>query len=339
LSRGLFSSFIENDAYKNAEKEWIIELDRYHKYWYDLVVHSGEVAEYFNTRKLIFEHLKDVKKSVEDSLEKRFIYFICAREKVRFNTKKKPRYNSFTKKMTINIVIGKNERRRNIKCKFFDTHTNKFFNPKIELTEKYITITDLRGNLTTASIHDFLESSNINLGICSKVEYVGYTKNPHERPTDGSHTGLSDVLYKVSNESFDTFIYFNVFKVTTRAISQNMMWHFVMPNAMTDEIGAELEGKLIEKCLIFYFDALSQNRNKDKELSELKNNLSKISRENNIKSIHFCYEFDEYNEYGVFSSSRVEPNIRHVFTVRKSGENVEINDGSEIFEQNFAEMV
>jgi hypothetical protein len=34
------------------------------------------------------------------------------------------------------------------------------------------TITDSNGDLTTASIHDFLDGSNINLGISSNVEYV-----------------------------------------------------------------------------------------------------------------------------------------------------------------------
>lgn len=97
----------------------------------------------------------------------------------------------------------------------------RFSNLKIDLTDKYITLTDSNGDLTTASVHDFLEGSDINLGISSNVEYVGYTENPHTRPTNGSHTGLSDTLYKVSNEDFDTLIYFNVFKVITEGCRYN----------------------------------------------------------------------------------------------------------------------
>lgn len=332
MSRDQYSSIINNNAYKNAEKDWGIELDRYHKYWYDLVVYNQDVAEYFDTRKLIYEYLKELKKNVEESLEKRFIYFICSREKVRFNTKIKPSYNPFTRKMKIHILIGKNEKPSTIKCMFFDALSKKPVRPKIILSDKYITIEDSLGNLTTASIHDFLESANIQLGIFNKVEYVGYTKNPHTRPTNGSHTGLSDTLYKISNENLDTLIYFNIFKVTTCAISKKHLFNFTLPNAMTNEINAELEGKLIEKSLILYFDSFSQNRNKEKEYSELKENLSKIKKENNIKSIQFNYEFEEFNEYGIFFSSKTPPKIRHSFTVQNLDDKIDISAGASLFD-------
>ncbi len=328
----MFSSIIDNDVYKESEKEWIVELQRYHKYWYDLVVNPGEVADYFDTRKLIVDYLKEIKRQVEESLEKRFVYFICSRTKVRFNVNKKPSYNPISKRVKIHLLIGKAGKRKTITCQFFDIHIKKFCRPKIDITDKYITLTDSKGNLTTASIHDFLEDAKVSLGITSKVEYVGYTKNPHTRPTNGAHTGLSDVLYKIADENRDSLIYFNVFKVTTRAISSKSMLNFTIANAMTDEINVELEGSLLEKCFIFYFDSENQNRNKDKELLELKKSLRKISIENKINSIHVCYEFEDPNEYGVFSSSKVAPQLGHIFTVKNTEEDVEISRGSEIFE-------
>lgn len=112
MSRGMFASIAASDAYKNADKEWCVELQTYHKYWYDLVVNPNDVADYFDTRKLIVEYLRAVKKHVEESLEKRFIYFICSREKVRFDTNKKPSFNPITKKQkyTYGLVsIRKND--------------------------------------------------------------------------------------------------------------------------------------------------------------------------------------------------------------------------------------
>jgi hypothetical protein len=324
LNRGFFSSISNNEAYADADKKWTVELQRFHKYWYDLVVNPNEVAEYFDTRNLIVDYLKGLKKAVDQSLEKRFVYFICSRTKVRFNTKKKPFFNPLTKKVKIHILVGKKEKKRSIRCKFFDRELGKFTNPKIDLTDKYITITDSNGDLTTASIHDFLDGSNINLGISSNVEYVGYTENPHTRPTNGSHTGLSDTLYKVSNEDCDTLIYFNIFKVITEATSKNSMLNFVIPNSMTDEIGSELEGKVIEKCFIFYFDAINQSRNKKTELSELKNSLVKMAQENKIGSINFYYEFEDVNDYAIFSSSSVKPNYCHRFSVSLESNHVEV---------------
>lgn len=332
MSRGIYSSILGNDFYQDSEKELIVELERYYKYWYDLIVHPNEVADFFNSRESIVNYLKTVKKSVEDNLEKRFVYFICSRTKVRFNTNKKPFYNPITKKMTIHILVGKSENKQAIKCQFFDIPTNQFCKPKLKITDKYITITDSRGDLVTASVHDFIEQSGINLGLFSNVEYVGYTKNPQTRPTNSSHAGLSDVLYKVSNESFDTFIYFNVFKVTTHAANIQAKLNTFISNSMTDELDVELEGKLIEKCFIFYFDALSQNRNKDQEIRELKNYLDKINNENNINRVNFIYEFEEENEYGVFSSSKVPPSVNHTFNVTKVEDEVKIYTGLKSYE-------
>ncbi|WP_343740308.1 hypothetical protein [Delftia tsuruhatensis] len=324
MKRGIFSSILNNEAYAESDKEWKVELQRFHKYWYDLAVNTNEVAEYFDTRKIIVDYLKSVKKDVEQNLEKRFVYFICSRTKVRFNAKKKPFFNPLTKKVKIQLLIGKKKKKKNIYCKFFDISVGKFTKPRIDLTNKYITITDSNGDLTTSSVHDFLDGSNINLGISSNVEYVGYTKNPHTRPTNGSHTGLSDTLYKVSNEDCDTLIYFNIFKVITEASNKKSNFKFAVANSMTDEIGSEIEGKLIEKCFIFYFDAINQSRNKEDELSELKKNLVKMAQDNKISSITFYYEFENLNDYAIFSSSLVKPNFCHKFSVSLENDRVEI---------------
>ena len=126
MNRGYFSSITEIDGYKNAEKEWIVDLQDYHKYWYDLVVNPGDVAECFDTRKLVVEYLKQIKKDVEEHLEKRFIYFISSRESVRFDTKKKPSYNFFSKKHTLHLVLGNNAR-RSIKCDLFGADGGRRF--------------------------------------------------------------------------------------------------------------------------------------------------------------------------------------------------------------------
>ena len=331
VNRGLYSSLIKNDLYKSSDKKWIVELETYHRYWYDLVVNTGEVADYFDTRQLIVEHLKRIKVEVEGHLEKRFVYFICSRERVRFNTRKKPTFNRFSGKTKLHLLIGEKAKKVSVKCMFANRLTRKPFKPDIHLTDKYITFKDVDGHLITYTVHDFLEQSEIILGIDSRVEYVGYTKNPHTRPTNGSHTGLSDVLYQIAEEKRDSFIYFNVFRVIVQAINTQLNVNFHVANAITNEVDVELEGQILEKCFLFYFDSENQTRNKDKERRELENNLLALAKENKIKEIHVAYEFEVPNEYGVFSSSRVRPNIRHIFTVSKKDNGITIRQGSDIF--------
>lgn len=332
MYRGIFSYLSSNDMYNSSEKEWIVELDRYHRYWYDLIVNPSEVAEYFDTRQLIVDYLKKIKKEVEAHLEKRFIYFICSRERVRFNINKKPSYNPFTKKVKIYILVGEHKKKSSVKCVFVDSHTKRPCMPEIKITDKYITMKDSMGRLETYSVHDFLEGADIRLGLDSRVEYVGCTKNPHTRPTNGSHTGLSDVLHQIAEEKRDSFIYFNIFKVMSYAINTKTNLTFTIANSMVNEIDVELEGKILEKCFIFYFDSKNQARNKVKEHKELETNLINISNKNKINAIHVNYEFSKKNEYAIFSSSRVPADIRHVFTVRNDAGGVTIENGSRLFD-------
>ncbi|GHX14117.1 TPA: hypothetical protein I6187_003534 [Vibrio cholerae] len=333
MNRGLYSSMITNNLYRDSDKEWVVELETYHRYWYDLVVNPCEIADYFDTRKLIVNHLKQVKKEVEEHLEKRFVYFICSRERVRFNTDKKPVFNPFTKTTKLHLLVGENATKKSIKFTFYDINTSQNIKPDIQITDKYITFKDPSGYLSTYPIHDFLEMSKINLGIYSKVEYVGYTKNPHTRPTNGAHTGLSDVLYKIAEEKRDTIIYFNVFKVLSQVFVPEVNIQFNIANSMTNEVDVELEGQILEKCFIFYFDSKNQTRNKSNERKELEGSLVKIANENKIKAIHIAYEFESSHEYGMFFSSKIAPDKRHIFTVSKDSEGIIVKQGSTIFDK------
>ncbi|MTC51221.1 hypothetical protein GKR59_16495 [Providencia alcalifaciens] len=315
-SRGIFSLLSSNQAYQNAEKEWHIELDFYYKYWYDLVARPTDMLEHVDTKRSIVSFLKNLKNEIEEKLEKRFVYFICSRERVRFNIKKKSSYNPFTGNKKIHILIGEKEYKKNIKCKFFDEETKKHYNPEIYLRDKYITIKFLNGNSCTMTIHDFLEATNINLGIDSKVEYVGFTKNPDTRPTNGAHSGLNDVIYNVIDEKKDSFIYFNIFKVYSKADNSTHNLNFVFANSMIDEVNVDMEGSILEKCFILYFNSDNQYRNKNKEYDELRSSLVKLAKENKINSINIHYALSDNNEYEVFSSSKVQPNHEHFFTIK-----------------------
>ncbi len=314
MNRGWLSFVGKNKAYKSAVKEWVVELQQYHSYWYDLVVNPIEIAEGSDTtRDMVVEYLKQVKASVEANLEKRFIYFICSRRKVRFDVSRKHSYNPFTKTTKIHLLID-GETRRSIKV-LFASSSGHSYKPMIRIEDKYITILNEAGIQLTYSVHDFLKDAQIDLGISSNVEYVGYTKNPHTRPTNGAHTGLSDVLYR-TNDRFDTLIYFNLFKVLARTLDSNHQLKFIVANAMTDEVDVELEGKILEKCLMFYFDSDNQNRNKLNDYSELKENLTHLETRYKIRSIDFNYEFENSSDYGCFSSSKVRPSRSHQFVVR-----------------------
>lgn len=323
MNRGNFNFLNTNSFYQNADKKWIITLDKCHKFWYDLIVFPNQLNNKINTRTLITQKLKEIEVNVKKHLDKRFIYFICSRTKIRFNIKKWILFNPISKYTYIPILIGKNNVKKYIKVKFIDC-ANKNKRPKIYLQEKFISIFYHDGNVETFPIHEFLDLSKINLGISNKVEYVGYTNEPSRRPTNGSHTGLSDILYKISNEDNDFLIYFNTFKVRVITDNNNLSLNIIASNAMTNEVNIDTEGKIIEKCFISYFNSNTQDRNRKNEDSYLYNNMENLSSKYKIHSIEIYYDQTEESDYTLFSSSSVVAKQEHYFSVSINNSNIDI---------------
>ncbi|MCG3651388.1 hypothetical protein L5F32_03780 [Aliarcobacter butzleri] len=315
MKRGIFNLITEIEAYRETPKDWFITLDHSTVFWYGLLKREGELTTNISFKEYIIDYLKNLKKAVETNLEKRFIYFICSRKKVRFNINKKPFYNPITKNLTIHMIIGKNKKIK-VKTKFFDCDFVKYVNPNIKLSEVFISFQKEINNTIIMSIHDFLLEFNINIGIETVIHYVGKTKNPHTRPTNSVHAGLSNVLYNIPTEEEDVFLYFNTFKVITEVENNAYGLNFITTNSLTDEIDVENEADIIEKAFILYFDSEIQYENRIKENKEFKNNLIKLTNNNNIRSLQIFYEMRGTSEYWKFSSSAINKNYRHIFTFK-----------------------
>ena len=251
-------------------------------WWHELIVNGHK---YFATKDLIKKKLKYIKNQVKESSEKRFIYFIASRKRVRFSKSKKPKYSFFKKKIYIYLEIGKEKTIKRISLPEESLRISRLSKPKVEVTPEFITITDASNKKVTCPVHDFLLNWDINLGIDTFVQYVGQTKNPEKRLLKGEHSGLSDIFYKLPREEYDILIFLHLFKVIVLAENEQFNIQFAFANSMIDEINVQKEGDILEKCLILHFLSENQVNNRNNEKGELKNNLMKIACENNINTI------------------------------------------------------
>lgn len=171
--RGIFDFLAKDSNYTNSEKKWWILLDRSDCFWYDLIINKHEN---FDTKKHISDYLKEQQKTVEQQFEKRFIYFIASRKKVRFSTKKKPRYSLFKGELILFVEIGQEKKLKKIKITIRDADTKEVINPLIETCDKFVTFEYPSGLKLTFSVHDFLRSYSINLGISTEIHYVFFSR-------------------------------------------------------------------------------------------------------------------------------------------------------------------
>jgi len=213
------------------------------------------------------------------------------------------------------VLIGKDRQSRTIKRKVFDQSGNQV-TPKVEVTDSFIKFYQHANLSETYSIHDFLQMHNIALGITSEIHYVGITKNPGDRPISREHRGITDTLYRVSNEDNDFFIFINLFKVMSNAEASKYGVNFIVANSTIDEISTEEEGQIIEGALINYFNTEAQQLNKRNESTVLNNRLASIAKSNNIEFMSLHMELEHPNEYFVFRSQAVPPSVSHTFICR-----------------------
>ncbi len=308
MARGEYDTIIKNRIYKDAKKSWNIELIQSDMVWYDLVVNDHEI---FPLGKIVKERFRNLNQFVKDTLEKRFVYFIASRKKVRFSTAKQPKYSLIGKKLYIFLEVGKEKK---IKKVVFPLSYEGSERPQVEASDKFLTFTDVRGDKYTISIHDFLLNNRINIGLETFVQYVGKTKVPEQRPIDGSHVGLNKVLYKLSNEDNDIFIFYNIFKVMVLARNEEFNAEFLASNSMTNEINVNKEGDILEKSFILHFSSENQLQNLDREIGEFRNNLIEIAIKNKIEKLTMRYEVDDESEYYKFGSSSIKAKHNHSFT-------------------------
>lgn len=322
MSRGFFDFLQHEQAYSESEKDWYIELIQSTYFWYDLIINEPQG---FDTKKQITEYLKKLQLHVSDQLDKRFIYFLAARKKVRFAPEKKPKYTIIGNKLVVYIRIGNKKRLQKIVREILDIETKKTITPPITICDRLITFHYTPDKKITMSIYDFLSIGNLDLGMSTEIHYVGYTQNPSKRPINRVHRGFADMLYRTPTDEYDFFVYYNLFKVTSLGLNKHANMGFFFSNAMIDEVNADAEGKIIETALIKYFDTKPQEFNKTNETAELENNLEKLIKQNKINSISIHLEMERHQEMFRFCSRTIEPADFHSFTIRLGEQGIELS--------------
>ncbi|NIC26384.1 hypothetical protein [Serratia plymuthica] len=314
MGRGDFYFINSKKIYSESEKTWWVDLINTNCIWYDMIINPPDTL---STDKIIKNYLTSLERHLNEHCEKRFIYFLGTRKKVRFSTKKKVRYSPFTKNIVLTLLIGKEERKFKIKCSFFKTTPNGKLKvtPKIKVTDKYLYIEHEDGHVSLISIHDFLKEQYITLGINTEVHYVGYTRQPYKRPVDFIHRGLSKMFYNIPSEDNDFFVYFSIFN--PRVISHNNDYNvsFNISNSQIDEVEVDKEGRIIENCFIRYFDAELQDDDKESKRPDLNNMFIDLVNHKKIKEIAVNLQYENNNEYFCFYSKSALQKNDHFFVI------------------------
>lgn len=176
MERGFFKVLAGGEEYKDSDKNWIVELSHSCMIWYDSIVNKNDAGGGFDTRRLATERIRRFKQEVQENLEKRFIYFICTRPKVRFNTQVPPALITASGYCAVYFDVRGETKAAYLM--FLDPDNEMPYKPEFEVTEKYITIVEINGDRHTYSVHDFFQYfvSILGLGLTLSMSELQETQ-------------------------------------------------------------------------------------------------------------------------------------------------------------------
>src|SRR5476651_891997 len=95
----------------NAPQTWNVTVSDAKFHWYDLVAGFPQTPD---IRDPVGRYLRRMQFDLEAATEKRLIYMVVNRPRVRFDTKRSVQWGFFSLKLTVPLLVGADEKRDSI---------------------------------------------------------------------------------------------------------------------------------------------------------------------------------------------------------------------------------
>jgi hypothetical protein len=223
----------------SAPQRWEATVAEAKYYWYDLLVNDPQVPDF---RDPIGRYQRRMQFALDATMEKRLLYFLVARERLRFDVKKGTSWGFFSLKLSVPILIGKDERKHTINIELKAPFEATFKKPLVTLHDKYLALN--WGSLTEVfSVHDLIQQFDTGLAFPSKVLMVGQTRDPAAKLAKGRHLAVNRICEEVEAE-YDSFLLIKRMNVAVETTAADM----------SAEASARTHVDVLEAALIRYFE-------------------------------------------------------------------------------------
>ena len=263
-------------------EHWHVTLEESTYHWYDQVARFPDSQ---NDLREIRRELKNVQQKARKSTNRRFVYFLVSRPKIRIAPSRKIRRELFSNRAIIKISLGNDEVRR--KFAFDLKRIVKKINSFVEITDRFVLVEDAETNVVKYNVHQFLQKCGFSFRAPSTVRYVGDTGTPFNRLLKREHRGLFDMVYNLGLNDFDYFIFTHIINVTRHNRQRPLGDDFFTLNLSSskdpeDPIDLNKEGVVVENALIEYFYCEFQDVNRKRDRGKLRNALEFLKSERGV---------------------------------------------------------
>lgn len=292
----------------SAPQHWDASVAESRFYWYDLLVNDPLVPDF---RDPIGRYQRRMQFALDATMEKQLLFFVVARPRLRFDTKKGTSWGFFGLKLTVPLLVGAEHRKESVTLELEVPFEATFKKPIVTLYDKYITLN--WGSLTEClSAHDVLQRFPNDLKFDSTVQFVGITRDPQARLAKGRYPAVNRIIEE-NDDSLDTFLLIKRMdvKVETTATDDIM-----------GEASARSHVELMEAALIRYFQGEKPAHHGLIEQNNRRDRVAQLVETYQVHGLTIDLGFKEADGFHDLKSAHVPVSRRHLieFTFGPGGD-------------------
>jgi len=293
----------------NAPQSWKATLAESNFYWYDLLVHDPHVPDF---RDPIGRYQRRMQFALDATMEKHLLYYVVARARLRYDVKKGTSWGFFGLKLSVPVLISKNERKHSFIIELTPPFEATFKKPLVQLNDKYLSLN--WGSLTQVfSVHDLIEQFDTGLSFPSKVLMVGQTRDPAAKLAKCCHLAVNRVCKEVEAEC-DCFLLIQRMNVKVETTATDM----------SEEASQRTHLDVLEAVLIHYFEGETPHRRGVIEQSTRSERLSTLVDTYQLENLIIDLGFKNANDFHDLVSEYAAKSRRHLLDCTFGDGNISI---------------
>lgn len=295
-------------ARSHTPQSWDVTVSESKFYWYDLLVDFPPVPDF---RDPLGRYLRRMQFAVEATMEKRLMYMLVSRPKLRFDTSRSTSWGFFGLKLSIPILVGGEQKRDSIAIELKVPEDATLKKPTVQVFERFLTL-NWGSMIETYSIHDLLQSFDTKHDYPTKVHYVGQTRDPAGRLLKGRISGVNRVCDN-NGPDFDNFLLIQRLDFSTGA---------PIPGADSDEMQDMLlkdQMDLLECILIKYFEVENEKVRSPREVQSREARVASLYHAHMLQRLQVDLALEAPDAFQNLYSDKVKESARHLFEVTFKG--------------------
>lgn len=289
-----------------APQHWTVTVADAKFHWYDLITGFPEVPD---IRDPVGRYFRRMQFDLEATMEKRLLYFVVTRPRMRFDTSRSTSWGFFSLKLTLPILVGGDEKKDSVTIDLVVPFAATLKKPTVVMTDKFVTL-NWGGLIEAMSIHDVLQNYDNDIDFPSTVRYVGQTKDPSGRLAKARLPAVQRI-HQTFSENNDMLLL--VQRLNVDVLSEDGDPGELEANQNPVAADALLRDRLdvVECALIRYFEGGASHGLQDKLVDERRERLLEAQADNHLEDFRIDLRIEEKNPYLLLRSDDVAASLNH----------------------------